>query len=278
MRKLTENDFKLHLKQMDEDGFTVIEDAIEPDLVRDLKDEIDAMAERRGLGYAKTSFEGKKTLRIYNLLAHGDVFARMPAHPHTLPIAKGVLGRGVQLSSLSAICIGPEESAQPLHADTQMIPLPRPHVPVSMNSMWALVDYTEENGATRYVPGSHKFDHQPVYGQEYETLAGEMPAGSVMFFNSALWHGGGTNNSDHMRYGIACYYCAGWIRAQENQQLGVPLETMKRFPREVQELCGYSVFEGIYGHIENHDPIELLGQERGGMMVWEASDKVLSQV
>ena len=180
MRKLTENDFKLHLKQMDEDGFTVIEDAIEPDLVQGLKDEIDAMAERRGLGYAKTDFEGKNTLRIYNLLAHGDIFARMPAHPNTLPIARGVLGRGAQLSSLSAICIGPGESAQPLHADTQMIPLPRPHVPVSMNSMWALVDYTEENGATRYVPGSHKFDHQPVYGKEYETLASPRFSYSVL--------------------------------------------------------------------------------------------------
>ncbi|MBT4169446.1 MAG: phytanoyl-CoA dioxygenase, partial [Rhodospirillaceae bacterium] len=73
---------------------------------------------------------------------------------------------------------------------------------------------------------------------------------------------------------IACYYCAGWLRQQENQQLGIEMERLRGFPRRLQELCGFSVYRGIYGHIENADPIELLGRERTGKMVWQASDEV----
>ena len=93
-----------------------------------------------------------------------------------------------------------------------------------------------------------------------------------MLFDSALWHGGGANNSDERRFAFSCAYCWGWMRQQENLQLGIPLETAKRFPRRLQELCGYSVYKGQFGHIDNHDPIELLGRERGKRMVWEATD------
>ena len=61
------------------------------------------------------------------------------------------------------------------------------------------------------------------------------------------------------RFAFSCAYCWGWMRQQENLQLGIPQETAKRFPRRLQELCGYSVYKGQFGHIDNHDPIELLG-------------------
>jgi len=99
-----------------------------------------------------------------------------------------------------------------------------------------------------------------------------MPAGSVMLFDSALWHGGGANTSDERRFAFSCAYCWGWMRQQENLQLGIPKEAARRFPRRLQELCGYSVYKGQFGHIDNHDPIELLGRERGKRMVWEATD------
>ena len=99
-----------------------------------------------------------------------------------------------------------------------------------------------------------------------------VPAGSVLLFDSALWHGAGANRSDARRYAFSCSYCCGWMRQQENYQLGVPRETARRFPRRLQELCGYSVYKGQFGHIDNHDPIEWLGRERGRRMVWEATD------
>ena len=74
------------------------------------------------------------------------------------------------------------------------------------------------------------------------------------------------------RFAFSCAYCWGWMRQQENLQLGIPRETARRFPRRLQELCGYSVYKGQFGHIDNRDPIELLGRERGKRMVWEATD------
>lgn len=261
------------INQLHSDGYCVIEDAISPDLVAELRAALDEIETEQGLKYASTSFEGYQTLRIYNLLARHPAFERIPTHKNTLPIAESILGEGLLLSSLSAIILGSGQAAQPIHSDTQMISLPRPHPPIALNCMWALSDFTEENGATRIVPGSHKNDHAPDYDGEHESIPAEMPAGSVMFFDGSVWHGGGANRTDERRYGVANYYCAGWVRAQENQQLGISQAKLKSFPRELQELCGYSVYQGIYGHVDNRDPIELLGRESHSMMVWEASDK-----
>ena len=99
---------------------------------------------------------------------------------HVLPIVEGVLDPGCLISSLSSISIQPGETAQPIHADDQLIPIPKPHPPTVCNSMWALTDFTEANGATRLVPGTHLADHSPDYGADYDSIAAEMPAGSVL--------------------------------------------------------------------------------------------------
>src|SRR6476661_9815651 len=135
-----------------------------------------------------------------------------------------------------------------------------------------VVGFHQDNGATRILPGSHKYASSPEYGKAYDAATATMPAGSVMLFDSALWHGGGANTSDARRFALSCSYCWGWMRQQENLQLGIPRETAERFPRRLQELCGYSVYKGQFGHIDNRDPIELLGRERGKRMVWEATD------
>jgi len=102
-------------------------------------------------------------------------------------------------------------------------------------------------------------------------VVAEMPEGSVIFWHGSLWHGGGTNRSDARRYCVANYYAAGFIRQQENQQLGIPLDVARRFPRRLQELCGYSVYRGLYGHVDNEDPITLLGRTSETKMIWAQS-------
>jgi ectoine hydroxylase-related dioxygenase (phytanoyl-CoA dioxygenase family) len=206
---------------------------------------------------AKNPFEGASTVRIYNLLARGELYTRIPMQENILNIVEKVLDRGCLVSSLSSIAILPGETKQPLHADDQLIPIPRPHVPLVCNSMWAITDFTEENGATRLVPGSHKWEKAPHVGAKYESIQAVMPKGSVLVYNGSLWHGGGANRSDERRIGVAMNFCAGYIRQQENQQLGIDKNLVATFPRRLQEMVGYSIYAGIIGHIDRTHPKRL---------------------
>ena len=271
MRTLTDNDADRHASEIAEQGYTVVENAFDPTFGNEVLDRLDEMIDQLGIEPATNEFEGSHTFRIYNLLVHGEVFERIPVAPSVLPVVERVLDRECLLSSLSSIDIRPGETAQPIHSDDQVIGLPKPHPPVVCNTMWALTDFTEENGATRLVPGSHKADEYPEYGKEYDSIAGEMPAGSVLVWHGSLWHGGGTNASGERRVGIADNYCAGFIRQQENQQLGIPSEIASRFDRRLQRLCGYGTYRGLIGHIEKTDPVTLLAADEPHAMIWDAS-------
>lgn len=267
---LAEADVAGHLDRIADQGYTVLEAVLEPDLVDELAETLDRLEHDLAVVPADNGFEGRNTVRIYNLLAHGDVFARVPVHPAVLPVVEGVLDRGCLLSSLSSIGIDGGERAQPIHADDQLIPLPKPHPAVVCNTMWALTDFTEANGATRLVPGSHLLD-SPDLTVRHDTVAAEMPRGSVLVWHGSLWHGGGANTTATRRTGIASNYCAGYLRQQENQQLGVPREIAARFDTRLARLCGYGTYHGLIGHIDKHDPIELLrGAVAGSGMVWDA--------
>ena len=136
--------------------------------------------------------------------------------------------------------------------------------------MWALTDFTEANGATRVVPGSHTADCSPDYGAPYDSIPAEMARGSVLVWHGSLWHGGGANTTDERRVGIAMNYCAGWIRQQENQQLGIPRDIAAGFEPRLRQLVGYSIYSGLIGHIDKHDPVEMLGDvPADDPMVWD---------
>lgn len=260
-----------HVAEIDERGFTIIDGAIEADLVDALNQDLVRLEHDLGIEPATNSFEGEHTWRVYNLLVHGDLYERIPVHPNVLPVVEGVLDDGCLVSSLSSIAIGPDESAQPIHADDQLIPIPKPHPPTVCNTMWALTDFTEANGATRIIPGSHRRDHSPDFGAPYDSIAAEMPTGSVLVWHGSLWHGGGANTTDERRVGIAMNYCAGWIRQQENQQLGIPRDVAAGFSRRLRQLCGYGVYNGLIGHIDKHSPAEMLGEPPAeDRMVWDA--------
>jgi ectoine hydroxylase-related dioxygenase (phytanoyl-CoA dioxygenase family) len=259
-----------HLKRIAEDGYTILPNAIEPDFIAEIDEALLKLERDLGTVPADNLFEGVKTMRVYNLLIHGKTFAKIPVHPNVLPVVEGVLDPGALISSLSSIAIGPDEQAQPIHADDQLIPLTRPHIPIICNTMWAITDFTEENGATRLIPGSHLRADAPNPLEPYETIAAEMPKGSVLVWVGSLWHGGGANFTDTRRVGIAMNYCAGYIRQQENQQLGIPIDVVKTFPRRLQELVGYSVYNGLIGHIDKQHPAKYVLTENEGVdMVWD---------
>jgi len=257
------------LAAIERDGYVVLEGAIEPALVDALAEDLARLERELGIAPATNDFEGHRTLRTYNLLAHGKVWQEVPVHPAVLPLVERVLDPGCLVSSLSSINLGPGETAQPIHADDQLLPVARPHAALVCNSMWALTDFTEANGATRIVPGSHLRPEAPPYGQPVESLAAEMPKGSVLVWHGSLWHGGGANRSAERRVGIAMNYCAGFIRQQENQQLGIPPQRVREFPRRLQELVGYGVYHGLVGHIEKQSPLQRLGSAADFQTVWD---------
>jgi ectoine hydroxylase-related dioxygenase (phytanoyl-CoA dioxygenase family) len=259
----------VHVKEVDEQGYTIVENAIEPELIDELNDSLVRLEQFFEVEPSPNSFEGHKTLRVYNLLAFDRVWQRVPVHEHVLPIVDRVLDPGCLISSLSSIDILPGEIAQPIHADDQLIPLPKPHPPTVCNSMWALTDFTEANGATRIIPGSHLRDHSPDYGKPYDSIAAEMPKGSVLIWHGSLWHGGGANTTDTARIGIAMNYCAGYIRQQENQQLGLSRTKVAKFEPRLRQLVGYGTYNMLIGHINKHTPDELLVGEGAPQMVWD---------
>jgi ectoine hydroxylase-related dioxygenase (phytanoyl-CoA dioxygenase family) len=260
-----------HLDQIKQNGYTVVENAIEADFLDALTDDLARLERDLHVTPAPNSFEGFNTLRVYNLLAHGELWQQVPVYESVLPIVEGVLDPGCLISSLSSVNIGPGEAAQPIHADDMLIPLPKPHPPTVCNSMWALTDFTDANGATRIIPGTHVADTSPNYGQAYDSVPAEMARGSVLIWHGSLWHGGGANQTtDERRVGIAMNYCAGYIRQQENQQLGLSPALVRTFPKRLQELVGYGIYNGLIGHIDKKAPLDLLAKGNASSLVWDA--------
>jgi ectoine hydroxylase-related dioxygenase (phytanoyl-CoA dioxygenase family) len=120
------------------------------------------------------------------------------------------------------------------------------------------------------VPGTHLLDHSPDYGHPYDSIPAEMAKGSVLVWHGSLWHGGGANTTDERRIGVAMNYCAGYIRQQENQQLGIPREVVADFEPRLRELVGYGIYTGLIGHIDKQPPASLLGDPPAPSMVWDS--------
>lgn len=263
-----------HLAAIKSQGYSIIKNVISPQKADTIADDLLRLEKELNITPHDNRFEGALTVRIYNLLIHGILYEEIPVAASVLPIVEGVLGHDCLVSSLSSIAIGPGESTQPLHGDDQQIGLRNTVKPLVCNTMWALTDFTAENGATRIVPGSHNYNSYPDYyhQQGIETVPAEMSKGDVLIWNGALWHGGGANSTENTRVGIAMNYCAGFIRQQENQQLGIPFAKAKNFNTRLQELIGYGTYQNLIGHIDRQSPMSLFGDFEH-KTVWELAGK-----
>lgn len=258
---------------LNRDGALILDDVISAAAADQFREELRPYVEATRPG--QDSFTGRRTTRTGALVARSQAAREAVMDRRIRAICDRVLlpnCERYQLHLTQLIRIMPGEPAQAIHRDRWAWGKYLKGIEPQLNTIWALSDFTEANGATRIVPGSHRLASVPRYGGEVATVAATMSAGSVMLFDSALWHHGGANTTDSRRYAISCYYCAGWLRQQENLQLGIPQDMAARFPRRLQELLGYSIYKGQYGHIDNRDPITLLGQA-GRPTVWEASDE-----
>jgi ectoine hydroxylase-related dioxygenase (phytanoyl-CoA dioxygenase family) len=239
---------------MDDVGYCVVERLLPPEQVAAIKADLDRVLPDVPLG--RNDFEGHRTRRIYNVFAKTRALDDVALHPLLLGMLDRVLG-DYQFSAPVGIQIGPGEPAQVLHYDDVVYPLPWPHRDVVVNSMWAFDDFTEANGATRIIPGSH---HRATAAVPHDvpTVALEMPAGSVVFYPGTVIHGGGANHTDRPRLGVILEFCSAWIRPQENHVLGVPKATVRELPERLQELLGYNVFPPFVGNVDGRHPRKFL--------------------
>jgi len=244
---------------LDRDGYTIVEQLLPREEAARMRAELKDVLDRTPQG--RNDFEGFKTRRIYALFAKTRAFDGLATHPLVLGVLDRVLGASYQLSAPVGIEIGPGETAQTLHCDDGIYPLPRPHPEVVLNTMWALDDFTEENGATHVVPGSHKWLNETPDANT-ETVRAVMPSGSVMFFAGGVYHGGGANHTDKPRLGVILEYCAGWLRPQELHLLGVPKEIVRELPPRLQELLGYYVHGALLGYVDGRHPRKYLDDQR----------------
>lgn len=243
-------------EQLDREGFVVAEGLLSAGEIEVVRSELEPHFGAEGWG--RNDFEGTRTERVYALLAKCPAVAALVEHPRIVAVLDAYLRPSRLLSACQATRIHPGETAQTLHADDELGAAPRPRDPASVSVMWALSDYTPDNGSTLIVPGSHRWadERRPT---EAETTSLTLRAGSALVWLGGLFHGGGANTSTETRTGISIIYFQPWLRQIENMCLAVPPRIAARYSQQVQRMLGYSVFDGLfYGHVDGRDPIKLI--------------------
>ena len=240
---------------LDRDGCVVIERFITAAKVAALKEELAPHRAQTPTG--RNDFEGFDTRRIYALFAKTRGFDELAIHPLLGGVLDRVLGPH-QLSGPVGIDIGAGESAQGLHRDDVVYPIPWPHQQVVLNTMWALDDFTVDNGATLVAPGSHHSSPAEM-PPAADAVAATMSAGSVMFYVGTVWHGGGANRTTERRLGVILEYAASWLRAQENHVTAVAPEVVRTLEPRLQELLGYNIHPPFLGYVDGRHPRRALG-------------------
>lgn len=241
-----------------EHGHVIIDALVPPsvmeEIVADMQPYIDVTP------YSENQWFGNGSQRVGNLIARSRAGRELVMNPLVLGVVRNILSHSsvTQLGATEMISLKPGAPAQQIHQDELTFdgfPFPDDYI-VSCNSLWAVTDCTEENGATRVVPGSHARPRQE-YSME-DTLPAEMTSGSVLIFNSKLWHAGGNNRSNAVRRVQAINYAVGWVRQEENQFLACPQDLARTLPEDLLRLMGYQIGQG-YGHAgAQRDPLEAL--------------------
>lgn len=270
---LSESEAKAHVDELERDGFTILRGAVSPAFRQEICDELERLQRvRPGGDIPPLPVTGHVTRRWFDLLNDGEVWQRVATHPWILQVQAQILGEGFLLSTMGSAVVGPGEPAQPIHVDDAVYSFPRPHPHLVCNTIWAVSDFTEETGATRVIPGSHKLPADPVDDTPYDTIPLLMSAGDIGMIVGALYHGAGENRSSSDRIGLTINYCNGSMRQQENLMLGVSPGRLMSFPRPLQDILGFKVCKGS-GHIFAQDPREEMQRHYGS---WAPADPYLA--
>jgi ectoine hydroxylase-related dioxygenase (phytanoyl-CoA dioxygenase family) len=237
------------------DGYVVLPDLLgSPDLDT-VRGEL--AAHLAAAPFGRNDFEGFRTQRAYALLAKAPATAMLVAHPAVLAVLDEVLDPAYLLSANIAINVHPGETAQSLHSDDGYCPLPRPRRAVGVSAVWAIDEFTRDNGATEVIPGSHLWTDHGADPRDPRIRTIEMGAGSVVIFFGTTLHRGGAHNGSAPRLGITPQYCQPWIRQIENMALAIPPDVASTLPRRVQSLL-YGILPPFIGYADGRDPLRVL--------------------
>src|ERR1700691_4294677 len=243
-----------------EEGAVVVDGVASSELMDRIGSELRPYLDATPLG--PDDFAGLLTRRTGSLIARSPSARRLVMHPLALGTTSEVLPQATnfQLHLTQAIAIGPGQPAQAIHKDRwafDFFPFPTGYE-VQCNTIWALTDFTEANGATRIVLGSSTADDTQPFTQD-DTEPAEMEKGSVLFYSGSVNHGGGANRTDQVRIGLNITYNLAWLRQEENQYLATPSEIAQTLPVELLRLMGYDRGAYSLGYIDDlRDPIEAI--------------------
>ena len=222
----------------------------------------DLAAAREGLsalletaGWGSSGFDGARTKRVWAPLAVTRCLDAAALDPLVLAAAEDAIGPGAQFGNTCAIEVHHGQQAQVLHYEQGIYPIPRDR-DVMITALWALDDFTADNGATRIVPGSHL---RPAGKPDTaEAIPAEMPAGSVLLFSGRLYHGADANTTVRPRLGVVIDYLQPWLRPCEAHTLSADLAEVRQLPQRLQELLGFNQASPYLGFVSGQHPRDWL--------------------
>ncbi|MEP1471927.1 MAG: phytanoyl-CoA dioxygenase family protein [Halieaceae bacterium] len=256
-------------------GAVIIDGFLTTEVLEQFNAEINPALEKKGNDQAHPNaavefFHGAQTKHLTGVAGVSDTFVNeVLLHPIYKSVADELLLPNCAeyiLNIAHVLDRGPGAEDQLIHRDQDVWPKKFTSViggHVQFASLVALGEYTADMGATRVVPGSHRWPTDRVPEAE-EIVVAEMDPGSAVIYLGSVLHGAGANKTDKVRRGMHTSFCLGWLRTEENNYLSAPLERIRQLPRRAQELLGYGVHDGIangegfLGALDNGVPVDMI--------------------
>ncbi len=247
---------------IDRDGCCVVDEATDPTTMDAIARELADHGDRASIG--ASDFEGHSTRRTGAPLPRSATFRSIALHPAVMAAGDHVLGHATtwRYSAAEYIEIGPGETAQRLHRDAWKYDQVDFGLEVELNGMWAITDFTEANGATRVLPGSHRWPHD-ARPDPTATEPAEMTKGSLLLYTGLVFHGGGANTTDRWRRGLSLQHAVGWLTQSTNQFLECPPAEVADWPDDLLRFIGYAKTGNGLGYWrDSEDPLAAVHPDR----------------
>lgn len=243
-------------KELTTNGFFIAEGLCDKETVAGIRAEINELL--KGVPFGHNTFVGMRTKRLHSLFSQTRSLDRLATHHLVLDVIRKRLGE-VLLGASVACQVLPGEKSQTFHYDDGIYPLADNFRDVKIGVMWAIDDFTSENGATIVIPKSHGC--RSVYPENMKRVHVTMPSGSALIYVGSLWHGAGENRTTDSRLGIILQYIESWLRPQDSHLISVPIEIARTLDSELRALLGYSMREPFLGYVHGRDPSYLFASD-----------------